>query len=356
MADALYGSSGFYRGSSVPARHFRTSPVVSAAWAAAIERLARRVDDDLGRPEAFAVVDVGAGGGELLAALAATAPRRWSLVGVDLAPRPAELPARVAWSSTAPADVSGVIVANELLDVVPLDVVTLTADGPRLVEVSDVGAERPGRAPTADDRAWLARWWPLIAAGDRAEIGTTRDATWRDLTSRLSNGVAIAVDYAADPSRDRAGTLAGYRDGRRVSPVPDSSCDLTAHVRFESLVSEGDVVLSQREALRRCGVDGRRPAYGGDPSSYLTALASAGAAAELIDPAGLGSFTWLIHTRDCPLPLAAAPQPRASTPARPSAPSAARNAQKVQSVSGSSSDRPTARTAAAPSHVTPTAV
>jgi hypothetical protein len=33
-----------------------------------------------------------------------------------------------------------------------------------------------------------------------------------------------------------------------------------------------------------------------DPAGYLRALAAAGAAAELIDPAGLGGHWWLLHS------------------------------------------------------------
>jgi SAM-dependent MidA family methyltransferase len=308
MADALYGPGGFYRASGAPGRHFRTAAHTSPLWAGAIVELARRVDEALGEPVDFAVVDVGAGGGELLAGLAERAPARWALVGVDVASRPPSLPARVEWRETAPSDVTGLLVANEWLDVVPVDVVELTADGPRLVEVADDGTERLGSEPAPADRAWLDRWWPLVEVGDRAEVGLPRDEAWAGLVAgSLTAGVALAVDYAADPARDVAGTLTGYRDGRQVAPVPDGSCDITAHVLFESCatacVDVTTLLTSQREALRALGVTAERPAYDGDPQGYVAALSRTGAAAELIDPYGLGSFTWLLQARACPLPL-----------------------------------------------------
>src|SRR4051795_3264543 len=97
MADALYGPTGFYRSSGAPARHFRTSGHASPLWIDAIAELARRVDAELGEPVGFTVVDMGAGGGELIGALATTAPERWSLVGVDIAPRPVGVAERVQW-------------------------------------------------------------------------------------------------------------------------------------------------------------------------------------------------------------------------------------------------------------------
>lgn len=66
MADALYGPGGFYRGESVPPRHFRTSAHVSnpdgvSPWVDAWRQLATLVDDMLGQPDPFDVVEVGAG-------------------------------------------------------------------------------------------------------------------------------------------------------------------------------------------------------------------------------------------------------------------------------------------------------
>jgi SAM-dependent MidA family methyltransferase len=301
MDDALYGPAGFYRSPGVPARHFRTAAHASPLWADALTELAARVDEALGTPDGFTVVDVGAGGGELLAGLAPHAPGRWSLVGVDVAPRPADLPNRVQWSDKAPTGITGLLVAVEWLDVVPVDVAELTDDGVRLVEVADDGEERVGDAPTTADVEWLEQWWPLEAVGDRAEVGRPRDEAWASLVGRLDRGVAVAVDYAADPGRDVAGTLTAYRDGRQVVPVPNGACDITAHVLMESCAAAvsdaGAALVSQRDALRALGVSGERPAYGGDPQTYVAALSQASEAADLLDPHGLGGFTWLLQTR-----------------------------------------------------------
>lgn len=294
MADALYGDGGFYRSAAAPAGHFRTAAHASPMWADAIARLATDVVRGLGEGEAT-VVDMGAGGGELLAGLARSLPADVRLVGVDVAPRPPGLPDRVQWLPSPPDAITGLALANEWLDVVPVDVVEHTADGLRLVEVDAAGSERLGGPPAADAADWLTRWWPLPDVGGRAEVGLPRDHAWAGLASRITAGLAVAVDYAAAPPRDALGTLSGYRAGRPCRPVPDGRCDLTAHVLFESLVRPGDRLLSQRDALRRLGVDVPTPAYDGDPESYLRRLQARGEAAELRDPAGLGGFTWLVH-------------------------------------------------------------
>ena len=307
MQDALYGDQGFYRGTAVPARHFRTAAHVSPRWAQALGELARRVDVALGEPDGFTVVDLGAGGGELVAALAESAPARWRLAGVDVAPRPDRLPDRVEWSATVPAPFTGVLLAVEWLDVVPVDVVERTDDGLRLVTVADDGTERLDGPPADDDRRWLERWWLPAEVDDRAEVGRSRDEGWAGAVRCVERGVALAVDYGAMPARDRAGTLTGYRDGRQTLPVPDGSMDLTAHVLFESCVvaAEADttVLLTQRDALRQLGVNAGRPAYGGDAREYLRALSETGEAAELVDPAGLGGFGWLLATKGMSPPI-----------------------------------------------------
>lgn len=294
MADALYGPGGFYVAPGVPARHFRTAAHTSPLWARAWLTLAQRVYDAVGGGP-FSVVDMGAGGGELIAGLAEIAPPSWRLVGVDVAPRPPGLADRVEWLPSPPDGVAGLVVAVEWLDVIPVDVVQRTPDGLRLVEVDDDGTERLGTpVDSAVDSGWLDRWWP---GAERAEIGQPRDAAWRDLVARVRHGVAVAVDYAVVPERDIGGTLTGYRDGRQVRPVPDGTMDLTAHVHLQSCAGPDATLMTQREALRRLGVDGRIPPYDGDPRQYAAALSEASAAAELLDPDGLGGFGWLVETR-----------------------------------------------------------
>ena len=130
--DALYGPDGFFL-RSVPGEHFRTNVAVPL-FGSAIRTLADRVDAALGFPDPFDVVDVGAGRGELLLALGAV-PARWRLTGVDLAS--AEVP--FAWTSQIPS-VTGLLVANEWLDSIPLDVLE---DG-RLVLVAPDGTQTHG--------------------------------------------------------------------------------------------------------------------------------------------------------------------------------------------------------------------
>ncbi|HTW19852.1 MAG TPA: SAM-dependent methyltransferase [Mycobacteriales bacterium] len=303
MADALYGERGFYLGPDAPARNFRTASHAGPVWAQAIRTLADRVDAALGSPAGFTIVDVGAGGGELLGRLASSAPRRWSLVGVDVAPRPHVLPGRVAWQDRPPHRVVGLLVAIELLDVVPLDIATVTERGPRLLVVDPSGSERIGGPLTDADARWIERWRPRASLGDRIEIGRSRDEVWRALSGTVDRGVAVAIDYAADPEQSRAGSLTAYCAGREVAVRPDRGRDLTAHVSFDSLTEPGDRVVTQREALTALGVRADLPHYTGEAPAYLAGLERTGAAAELLERSGLGGFTWLVRASGMNTPI-----------------------------------------------------
>src|SRR5689334_7376525 len=135
---ALYGPVGFYRRHR-PAGEFRTSVHASSLVARAVLALA-------GTAGPTTVVDVGAGGGELLVDLHRLAPSS-TLTGVDVAGRPPGLPPAIRWTDEAPTGVDGVLVAHELLDDVPVDVVEHDGRGWRQVEVDvATGDERTGDA------------------------------------------------------------------------------------------------------------------------------------------------------------------------------------------------------------------
>ncbi|HEX2810723.1 MAG TPA: SAM-dependent methyltransferase, partial [Kineosporiaceae bacterium] len=276
---ALYGPAGFFTAGSGPAAHFRT------AVHAAGPLLARALLRLAAAHGCHAVVDLGAGRGELLTAVAArpaAAPLR--LHGVDVVARPGTLPPAVGWSrglDDLPDDAldGALVVAWELLDDVPCPVLEVDDDGvPRIVLVDPIsGAEHPGPPAGSSDLAWCARWWPLdgASAGTRAEVGRPREELWAGLVKRVgtapSGGILLAVDYAHDRrGRPGEGSLSAFRGGRAVPPVPDGSCDLTAHVALDAVAAAG----------RRAGATGTRL------TDQRTGLAELGVgAADRLDPA-----------------------------------------------------------------------
>jgi SAM-dependent MidA family methyltransferase len=349
MQAALYGPGGFYARGEPPARHFRTSVHVSPGYAAAVLELLHEVDEGLGWPERIDLVDIGAGQGELLEQVLAAAAEpgpggqgrpgrgpagpgaagrrpggrgrgdrglagRIAACAVEVAPRPAGLDPRIRWERVPPATITGLVIASEWLDNIPLDVVELTAAGPAVVQVNPAtGAERPHGRPGPTDLAWVRDWWPLRACGERAEVGRTRCTAWAGVIRRIDRGVAVAADYGhLRAARPGCGTLTGYLEGRAVPAVPDGSRDITAHVALDACAEAGEaagagetVLTTQRAALRELGLDARRPPLAlaaSDPEGYALALSRASQAAELTDAAGLGGFGWLAQAVGMSLP------------------------------------------------------
>lgn len=316
MSDALYGPDGFYTAGAPPALHYRTSPHASDLYAAAVAELANRAGTTT-------VVDLGAGRGEMLAALRDLDPSL-TLLGVDVVPRPPTLCTDIGWYAELPERGTGpvLVIANEWLDNIPVDVVERTADGPRLVLVDDNGTERLGPPPRDTALSWLGRWWPRLfatgAVGERAEVGLARDEAWAGVLEWVRGtekypGLAVAVDYAHSLGcRPPDGTLLGYFAGRAVAPIPDGECDITAHVALDAVAEAGrnagateTQVRDQRSVLRALGLTGRRPdreLAEREPVAYLRELERSSQAAELMDPAGLGGFGWLIQAVSIPIP------------------------------------------------------
>ncbi|MEU0475876.1 SAM-dependent methyltransferase [Streptomyces olivaceus] len=314
----MYGAAGFYRGGGEgPAGHFRTSVHASPLFARAVARLLCRVDAALGRPPVLDFVDMAAGRGELtggvLAALPADVAARTRAYAVEVAGRPEGLDPRVRWRAEPPGGLTGLLFANEWLDNVPVDVAEVDDAGvARRVLVRGDGAQRLGEPVTGAAAAWLERWWPLPGEeGLRAEIGLPRDEAWTSAVGALDAGLAVAADYAhTAAARPPFGTLTGFRAGRETPPVPDGSCDITAHVALDACAAAhatrctpecappDALMRPQREALHALGVTGARPPLAlarTDPAAYVRALASASQAAELTAPGGLGDFLWLLQ-------------------------------------------------------------
>jgi SAM-dependent MidA family methyltransferase len=277
MEQALYGPQGFYTRHR-PAAHFRTS-AHSPVFAQAIAALIALVDRALGHPARFDIVDVGAGQGELLSHL-------------GLSDRFVKTP--VELGEPVPSEVTGLLLATEWLDNVPLD---LAQDGHYLDD---------GAPLSSLDRAWVDRWWP--GAQGIVEIGRSRDEAWASVVGKLRAGVALTVDYGHFlGTRPSLPTLTGFRDGREVEPLLDGSTDITCHVAIDSVAAAPGLdtrVLTQREALHWLGVNGARPPLDlahRDPAAYVRALATASEAGTLTDPNGLGGHWWVLHTLGCAL-------------------------------------------------------
>ena len=310
---ALYGprgGGGFY-GREWPVDHFTTSAHVGPELAEKVVALTRRCGLDT-------VVDIGAGSGELLAAVHAADPGL-RLVGIELRAHPAGLPDAVTWQRQLPRRLTGLVVAHELLDTVPCPVVEVDGIGrPRVVHVDPVtGQQQLGDAVCGADRAWLDRWWPVSRPGERAEIGRARDEAWAAVVARIAHGVGVAVDYGHQrDSRPAAGSLRGYARGRRVALTYDGTVDVTADVALDAVAERvGGTVHRQRDLLGT-GEPAPAPALAPTPASRLAALAERARMGQLRAAGGLGELGWVLSPVG--LPAAVLPEGLAAGVAVPS--------------------------------------
>jgi hypothetical protein len=301
--ESAYGDAGFWS-RNVPGEHFRT-----AATTGTLPVMLSGVLES--QPQITAVIDIGAGAGELLTELDAVRPDL-RLTGVDVRPRPAGLPSGIDWVQ-ARWDVCGhrwssnghrllrsigrptLIVCAEWLDDLPGPVVEWARGEWRQVQVAGDGRESLGDPVTGDDRSWLERWW---RPGKRAEVGRTRDRAWAELvrSAEPTGGCVLMIDYGhrAD-ARPHLGSLAAYQHGRRISPRPTADVNLTAHVAVDAVQAAGESLGATTVRLvRQAQVvhEHSAPAPSANPLEELAQRSRRSASSA---PNGLGAHWWLLQ-------------------------------------------------------------
>jgi SAM-dependent MidA family methyltransferase len=254
---ALFGGEG----------DFITAPELSPLFAAC---LANAVDPMLAAAGDGEVLEFGAGSGrlaaELVAALArrGAAPRRYRIVEPSpaLQDRQRRLLERTGFGTTTfewlekPPDGawSGVAIANEVVDALPVERFRVTAHGCEAIGVAADGdalrwQARPAGAELAAAVASLQQRLPApMPPGFVSELRLSLGDWLRDATAALARGVFIVSDYGLPrahyyhASRD-GGTLAAFRRHRRVEDLlaTPGIQDLTAWVDFSALADAARV-------------------------------------------------------------------------------------------------------------------
>ena len=238
---------------------FITAPELGAVFGRCLARLAGPALRQLG---GGVILEVGGGSGmlaaDLLLALRDEPPERYLLLDVSgdlrerqrqtLAARVPELLPRVTWLDALPAEPwHGVLLANEVLDALPVERIRMRKGRPLQLGVQLVGsrfgwAEQPAPGPLASaaDELQAALGEPL-PEGYTTEIGLRHRDWLGSLLGTLGRGLALCIDYGGTRRElYHAGRSAGtlvchYRHRQHTDPffLPGLQ-DVTAWVDFSA--------------------------------------------------------------------------------------------------------------------------
>jgi len=307
---ALYHPDhGFYETGGGAGRqgHFLTSPEVGSLFGAVLARALDSWWRELGEPDPFIVVEVGAGRGSLAAAILGAEPGcrpalRYVAVERSAALRRQHPRGVESTSEFLTQPFTGVVLANELLDNLPFRLLQRDSAGWQEIHVDDKLGEVLVPGPDVVG-AGLA---PDAPIGARIPVQDRAVAWLETMLAQVAQGRVVVVDYAdSTPSmawRPWTDWVRTYREhargGRPLSALGHQ--DVTCEVAIDQLsaVRRPDSDRSQAEFLRAHGIDdleaeARRAwserAHIGDLQA-LVARSRVGEAAALTDPVGLGAF------------------------------------------------------------------
>ena len=267
------------------------------------------------------IVELGGGSGrlaaDLLAALAErdALPSRYAILepSPDLAQRQRDTLARdaaahfdrITWIAGLPEWIDGALIANEVLDALPVAIVARRAEAwlERGVTWDDAR-----RSFTWLDRRADARLAAIAAArypahGDyTSEINLAAEALVGDIGRRMTGGAALFIDYgfpAAEyyhPHREEGTLMCHYRHRAHGDPFAwPGLTDITAHVDFTAMADAGERAglavagfTAQAPFLIGCGILDSLAATGAPES--LPYIRAAAATQKLLAPSEMGEL------------------------------------------------------------------
>jgi SAM-dependent MidA family methyltransferase len=337
---ALYDpAGGYYRATEArPGRagDFLTAPEIHPIFGWALASLLEDVWRRIGEPRPFVLREHGAGTGTLVLAILDQLERTGSPLRDALAYDPVDVePGRLATIATRLVDrvaadvllgadrrgqpVTGVVLANEVLDALPVH--RVRRRGERMVEIA-VGLEDGAFVdvevePTSPAlAARLADEGIELVDGQTAEICLALDGWVGETAAGLGRGLLLLIDYGApaaelyDPGRRRDGTLLAYMR-HRASHDPYAHVgrqDLTAHVDVTAVERAAAMAglthlatTTQAELLVGLGTERLLREVQEDPATSLEAyLELRSSLMRLLDPSAMGRFRVMAFGRDWP--------------------------------------------------------
>lgn len=268
MDQALYAPGlGYYAagntkfGSTLPTGDFTTAPELTPLFA---QTLARQVAQVLQSSASCTVLEFGAGSGAMAAAMI---PALLELglqpvyqileVSGDLQQRQRQrleqFGEAVQWLTALPQEFSGCILANEVLDAMPITLFSwdeqgeLQELGVRMAQARTTGSnenspfELAQRAASNQLNNILSQRMPPLP-GYQSEINLRAEAWIRQMGAWLKRGAALLIDYGFPqreyyhPQRAEGTLMCHYRHHAHAQPLLYAGLqDITAHVDFTAM-------------------------------------------------------------------------------------------------------------------------
>lgn len=304
---------------------FLTSPEVSSMFGETIAYAVVAEWRRLGQPNDFTVVEVGAGSGSLMEPLLETIPFDpvVSVVEASEAARSAlaeRIPTATVVRELAdlPRSFTGVVIANELVDNLPMAIGVREGDAwtERLVDARDGELTLVSAPARPEVLAWLDAHAGPVPEGGVVEVQLAAASWVRSiLTEHLAAGALITIDYGETAEvlepRRAEGTIRTYR-AHHLGPHPldePGATDITADVNFTALIAAcrdaGATVEYHRQDdyLAAWGFRDRLSALrheelalasGDDAMGRLRLRSLVQEAETLMHPRGLGDFRVLV--------------------------------------------------------------
>jgi SAM-dependent MidA family methyltransferase len=355
MERALYepGHGYYRRRQPAPgmAGDFLTAPETHPIFGAAVGRLLEQAWAAMGQPHPFVISEPGAGTGALAEGLLAGLRDTGSPLAEVVRYRPVELdtaraeavhtrlaaagldrylatdqvedhaatPVGGSQGGAATSAETGAVVANEVLDALPVHRVVGRSHGIRelVVNVDAAGGFVQAEAePTTPALAMrLAAEEITLGEGQVAEVCLATDGWLADATRSLARGLVLLIDYGEEPvdlyaPRRVGGTLRAfarhavggdpYRHvGRQDLTATVDLAAVRAAARRAGLTAVGET--TQAELLAAVGTGDLTTSYLRRPGAGLAdALLLRSAVARLLDPRGMGAFRVLAFGRGLP--------------------------------------------------------
>ena len=301
-----------------PQGDFVTAPERSPLFGRCVAEQCREVLEALGDGD---ILEFGAGSGTLAAQLlsslaeASALPRSYLILELspelrkrqqglltELVPN---LLARVRWLDQLPSQFRGCVLANEVLDAMPVHRFRIGADRkPRelFVKPSQDGLEAVAAKPISPgltEAVWaLQRRGLAVDPGFESEINLRLGPWIRALAKVLDRGLVLLIDYGYPQTEyyradRRGGTLmCHYRHRAQVDPYPHPGLqDIGAHVDFTAVAEAGSLAglrlagyTTQAHFLIGCGLDRLLTRVAADPQAMDLMLG----AKQLVLPSAMG--------------------------------------------------------------------